>query len=178
MVLGVAHWHPTRLHLSKWYLVAMQAITLMTLLAVASGCSGDKAEVAAGNEAATTSVACTQRPRNWPHPPRGFIGTGIAGLNFSEIEVRPNGSIRLNNKEIDFPKAQEYLGILAEFITPPLVVLRTSEQSHCETAERVRKIMDSLQMCRKDMCFESATWDALGLPTFEAHSNRFNDKKK
>ncbi len=146
---------------------AMRPIMLMMLLIVASGCSEDRRGL--GNETEIARVACTQRPRNWPHVEPEFIGTGIEGLLFYEVEVRPNGSVRFNREEVDVATVQDYLRTADKLVPSHPVVLRTSSKSHCETAERIRDALDGLALCREGTCFESATWEALGFPTFKAN---------
>jgi hypothetical protein len=117
--------------------------------------------------------ACWQRPRHWPHiDPQSFL-TGIEGLLFYEIEVRPNGSLTFNSDEVDVAGLQELLATTEQLTPPPPLVLRTTASSDCKTAEQVRAMLDARPLCRMGNCFESSRWSELGLPTFKAHVNRF-----
>lgn len=97
------------------------------------------------------------------------MGTGIDGLDFYQIEVGENGSIIWNDEEVSLARVRRLLDVNAQLQPPVPVVLRTTSRSRCDMAERIRTTMDTLPMCREGICFESARWEALGLPSFESY---------
>ena len=153
-------------------IIALATVALAPLALAASACSEQTPDAPQTESAAPPPAPCVQRRRAWPQHPRDFIGSGIGGLVFYEVEVRPNGSLRFNHEEIALADLPRYLALTGQLQPNPYLVLRTTPASHCETAERVRAMMDAARMCRHGTCFESAAWEALGLPGFEENERR------
>ena len=95
---------------------------------------------------------CGGPPQHWSALPIVPSNSHTQPVNVIEIEA--DGRLLWNGARIGEEQAREYLGILANLMPRPLLVLRVRPGADCAGVQRLRQMIDSKLKCDAESCGE------------------------